>query len=580
MGTSATSESVRRVLARTRWLHGILILLVLFLAAGTLQNGARLDEMKRELAKSRRLQLIEEARVTRIGGKEDWFMKARVLLDQARRIKADNSLREAWLECLLLYPSREVDQPAPYRTLSFPPGLNRAPISFAFSPDQRAVTAFADGRRIVWTLDEMNRLARVLPGPNQPPEPMTSSRSGNSQLVATLSETGRLEIQDSVTGRFVIPLRGPNSLRIEALAWSSDGQWIISAGWVVPSAGPNQRVIELWNIPALRSGLALLDLDWSDTDPAAAPVTPVDPNSWVQPVKVAIGGFLVVAVTVAVITNQHRVYRRYQQAERAAAERAEELEQARERVAHAEKMRALGTLAAGVAHDFNNLLSVIQMSRQLIERAGSIAPPIQEHLGNIAQAVDQGRTVVRSILGYSRETVQVSRHVRIGDVVDETLTLLRRQFLGGLEVSTALDASLPLLDANRGRLEQILLNLLVNASEAMAGRGSLRILGTVVSTPTDWVLAPTRPGPWLRLAVADTGPGIAPDVLPRIFEPFFTTKNLGNQRGTGLGLATVWRIASEEGLGVGVHSRPGLGSEFHLYISTQPTPANPEPGTK
>jgi signal transduction histidine kinase len=580
MGTSATSELVRRVLARTRWLHGILILLVLFLAAGSLRNGGRRDEWKRELEKFRHLQLIEEARVTRIGGKKDWFAEARALLDQARRIKADNKLREAWLECLLLYPSHEADQPVPYRTLPFPPGLSLAPISFAFSPDQRAVTAFADGRRIDWTLDDLHRLPRVLPGPNQPPEPVTTSRSGDSQLVASLSETGRLEIRDSVTGRFVIPLRGPNSLRIEALAWSSDGEWIISAGWVVPSAGPNQRVIELWYIPALRSGLALLDLDWSDSDPSAAPVTPVDPNRWVQPVKVAIGGFLVVAVTAAVITYQHRVFQRYLQAERAAAERAEELEQARERVAHAEKMRALGTLAAGVAHDFNNLLSVIQMSRQLIERAGSVAPPVREHLENIAQAVDQGRTVVRSILGYSRETSQVSRHLRIADVVDETLTLLRRQFLGGLEVSIELDPSLPLLDANPGRLEQILLNLLVNASEAMAGRGSLRILGDVVSAQMDWVLAPTRPGPWLRLVVADSGPGIAPDVLPRIFEPFFTSKNLGNQRGTGMGLATVWRIASEEGLGVGVHSRPGLGSEFHLYISTQPTPANPEPGTK
>jgi len=578
MANSATSESVHRALARARWLHGLLIVLVVFLAAATLQNGGRLDEMKREIAKSKRIQLIEEARVLRMNGEEGWFTSARERLELARRIRADSALREAWLDCLVAFPSRSADQPVPFRSLPFPAGLNRAPISFGFSSDSRRVNGFVDGRAVVWILDEMYRPPKVLPGPVQGPEPLNTSRTADSSLLVTIGDGGRLEIQDALSRKPVIQLRGRNPIRIEALAWSPDGKWIVDAGWLIAGSGPDQRIVELWNIPALRNGFGMLNLDWNDANPSAPPVTPRDPRSWIQPMKVALGGLTVIAVAAAVITNQHLIYRRYQAAERAAASRAAELDQARERMAYAEKMRALGTLAAGVAHDFNNLLSVIQMSRQLIERSAPAGGAAREHLGNIAQAVDQGRTVVRSILGYSRETVHVAPQVRITDVVGETLTLLRRQFLGGLEIIVDLDEELPPLDISRGRLEQILLNLLVNASEAMSGRGSLWIRGAMVSALSDCVLTPAGPGPWMDLVVADSGPGITPDVLPRIFEPFFTTKNLGNQRGTGLGLATVWRIASEEGVGIGVRTNPGSGSEFHIYISTSQTPANPDPG--
>ena len=162
-----------------------------------------------------------------------------------------------------------------------------------------------------------------------------------------------------------------------------------------------------------------------------------------------------------------------------AAERADEPDPIRDRMAQGDKLRALGTLAAGVAHDFNNLLSVIQMSRQLVERSVKPTGTTKEQLENIAQAVEQGRPVVRSILGYSRDTLVLTRNVRVPELVEEILTLLRGQFLGGVAVRTTLASDLPPVEVNRGRLEQVLLNLIVNASEAMGNRGAIGGAGGV-----------------------------------------------------------------------------------------------------
>jgi signal transduction histidine kinase len=577
MEISATNEAVRRAMARTRWLHGVLILLVLVLGLISLQGGRRLEEVRRELAQSRWHQWIEEARALRERGEPGWFQSARERLDQARLIRADHVLRQAWLDCLLQYPARREESAVPYRVLTFPAGLQRGPLQFTFSVDGQRLIAHIDARNVVWNLGEPQRPPRLSAGMDREIEPPVIGRLAGTRLQARVTETGKLEIQDNVSNALVIELRGRTQLHIETVAWSPDGTWIANAGWIAGASGPQQRVIELWHIPAMRAGLALLDLDWIDTEPSAPPATPVDPSSWFRPFKLALGSILVLVVTGAVITHQHLVYRRYLEAQRAAAAQAEALEQARERIAHADKMRALGTLAAGVAHDFNNLLSVIQMSRQLVERSLPVTAPAREHLTNIAQAVDQGRSVVRSILGYSREGRPGGAPNRIAEIVDETLNLLRRQFLGGIELEALVPQDLLLQGISRGRLEQILLNLLVNASEAMGGRGRLTLCAETVESVPAFTISPTRPGPWIALKIGDSGPGISSDILPRIFEPFFTTKNLGNQRGTGLGLATVWRIVTEEGLGLWVRTAPGMGTEFQLYLPVSSPGATPPP---
>ena len=120
----------------------------------------------------------------------------------------------------------------------------------------------------------------------------------------------------------------------------------------------------------------------------------------------------------------------------------------------------------------------------------------------------------------------------------------------------------------------MLLNFIVNAAEAMNGRGRLEIRAARTESASGCVKPPPGNGPWVELSVADSGPGIPEEVLPRIFEPFFTTKNLGNHRGTGLGLATVWRLAEEEQFGLRVRTEPGRGTEFSVLVSIQ-KPAAP-----
>jgi two-component system cell cycle sensor histidine kinase/response regulator CckA len=168
----------------------------------------------------------------------------------------------------------------------------------------------------------------------------------------------------------------------------------------------------------------------------------------------------------------------------------------------------------------------------------------------------------------------MTRRVRMGTLIEETLNLLRGQFLGGVELTTTFDPDLPAVEVSQGRLEQVLLNFVVNAAEAMNGRGRLELRAALATAATGCVKPPTGAGPWVELTVADSGPGIPADVLPRIFEPFYTTKNLGNQRGTGLGLATVWRLAEEEQFGLRVRTEPGRGTEFSVLVPVQkPTPS-------
>jgi signal transduction histidine kinase len=154
------------------------------------------------------------------------------------------------------------------------------------------------------------------------------------------------------------------------------------------------------------------------------------------------------------------------------------------------------------------------------------------------------------------------------------VALLSRQFLSGLTLNLQLDPSCPPVYGSRARLEQALLNLLVNASEAMNGSGVLTLTARKVEAsapPWPGVLQPRAASACVELSVSDTGPGIAPEVLPRVFEPFFTTKNVGTQRGTGLGLSLVYAIAQQDGWGLDLQSAPDRGTTFTLLLPASQT---------
>jgi signal transduction histidine kinase len=155
------------------------------------------------------------------------------------------------------------------------------------------------------------------------------------------------------------------------------------------------------------------------------------------------------------------------------------------------------------------------------------------------------------------------------------VALLSKEFLSGIQLTLEFDRRTPRAPVSRGRLEQILLNLLVNAAEAMKGRGKLTItVGTMQSsTKGAFVLRPKPGFQHIELTVTDSGPGMDPEIMPRIFEPFFTTKVSGTQRGTGLGLSMVYSLAEQEGIGLGIETQRGKGTTFHVVI-----PVNGEAG--
>ena len=182
----------------------------------------------------------------------------------------------------------------------------------------------------------------------------------------------------------------------------------------------------------------------------------------------------------------------------------------------------------------------------------------------------QGKSVVSSMLGYARnESISAAAEpTDVSAVVEETVSLLSKEFLSGIALTLELDREAPSVNVGRGRLEQVLLNLVVNASEAMQGRGRLRITVHTRTRPAakPYALRPVEASQFVEMTVVDSGPGIAPEVQARLFEPFFTTKRTSAKAGTGLGLSLVYSIAQQDGLGLSVESEAGKGATFTLVI--------------
>jgi signal transduction histidine kinase len=172
------------------------------------------------------------------------------------------------------------------------------------------------------------------------------------------------------------------------------------------------------------------------------------------------------------------------------------------------------------------------------------------------------------MLGYARTEDVAAGPADMSMVVEETVSLLSKEFLSGIALTLELDRQVPKVDVSRGRLEQILLNLVVNASEAMQGKGKLKIaLHRRDRRPVKrYALRPGEAEEFIELSVADSGPGIALENQLRLFEPFFTTKRSGAKAGTGLGLSLVYAICEQDGLGLSVDSAPEQGAMFTIVV--------------
>ena len=232
----------------------------------------------------------------------------------------------------------------------------------------------------------------------------------------------------------------------------------------------------------------------------------------------------------------------------------------------AQKMESVGRLAGGVAHDFNNILTVIGACADFIEEDLDAGHPLLEDVQLIKEAYVRAKDLTRQMLAFSRKQMLAPSTVNLNNTVTGTGTMLTRLIGEDVEVHTVLADDMGNVFADAGQLEQVLVNLVVNARDAMPMGGQLTIETAMLHLDHDFVAAhpDASVGPYVRLTVSDTGVGMDEDTKARLFDPFFTTKEQG--KGTGLGLATVYGIINQSGGLITVESEPGEGTTFHVYL--------------
>ncbi len=271
------------------------------------------------------------------------------------------------------------------------------------------------------------------------------------------------------------------------------------------------------------------------------------------------------------LTNKWNLARqaalRVDELEQMVAERTAALEAAQEQRRQAYKMEAVGRLAAGIAHDFNNLLTVIQGYSSLQLARLPAESDVAQSLGHISTAAERAASLTRQLLAFSRKQVMQPRLLQLNERLTALEPILRPLLGAHIALRFDLAPGLPPLYADTTNLDQIILNLTLNARDAMPHDGSILIESALEQVPRERIPATAdsaAPGAHLRITIADTGVGMDEETARHVFEPFFTTKEVG--QGTGMGLATVQGIAQQHGGWVEVESAPDQGSAFHVFL--------------
>jgi len=252
-----------------------------------------------------------------------------------------------------------------------------------------------------------------------------------------------------------------------------------------------------------------------------------------------------------------------------------------DRLRQSQKMEAIGRLAGGVAHDFNNLLTVIRGYGDMLLARFRGDDSASRDLREIARAGERGTALTRQLLAFSRRQVLEPKVLDLNAIVVDMQGMLRRLIGEDIELVIALAPDAGRVVADQGQIEQVVLNLVVNARDAMPSGGRLTIETADVDMGADGAAPAVEPGAYVRLAVRDTGSGMDPETMAHLFEPFFTTKERGS--GTGLGLSTVYGIVKQSGGHLRVDSEVGRGSSFEIFLAradgkavpSAPGPAEP-----
>ncbi len=265
------------------------------------------------------------------------------------------------------------------------------------------------------------------------------------------------------------------------------------------------------------------------------------------------------------------------------AEREEALQRRlalEEQLRHSQKMEAVGRLAGGIAHDFNNLLTAIIGYNEIVLEALPPGHASRDDAEEIGRAAMRAAELTKQLLAFSRRQVLQPQVVNLNAALGQVEPMLRRVLGADVAVTIAPRAAHPLVRVDRGQLEQVIMNMVVNARDAMpdGGRLTVETADAILDETASHLHRDARPGAYVVLAISDTGIGMSPEVRARIFDPYFTTKDVG--KGTGLGLSTAYGILQQSDGHVTVYSEVGMGTTFRVYLPRAEAVAEPAPRTE